>query len=108
MKRILMVSAAAALAAAGTASADPVTLYSKETIPQTFRLTTEVWTNSAGETVSWSKYNDGNAIAYFRHKGYSASSFTMNKPESPFLAYGLVVDWSVIGSTGICAASSLW
>jgi hypothetical protein len=94
MKRILMVSAAAALVAAGAASADPVTLYSTSTIPKNFYLTTEVWTNAAGETVSWKNFNDGNAVAYLQHKGESASSFALRDLSEPFRAHGLVVDWS--------------
>jgi hypothetical protein len=94
MKRIRMFSFAATLVASGVACADPVALYSKETIPQNFYVTSEIWTNAAGETVSWENYNDGNTLAYFQHKGHSASSFTLRGLDKPFRAYGLVVDWS--------------
>ena len=94
MKRIRMVSVAVALIAAGTACADPVTLYSSDIIPQNFYVTSEVWTNAAGEKVSWENYNDGNTVAYLQHRGDSASSFTLRKLEAPFRAYGLTVDWS--------------
>ncbi|MBO7532827.1 MAG: hypothetical protein J6T46_02475, partial [Victivallales bacterium] len=97
MKRKSIIVAAFALFATGVAYADPVTLYTKSTImpsSQYFYLNSEVWTNSAGETVSWDAYNDGNAIACFQNTGYSASSFNMYDPAEPFQAYGLVVNYS--------------
>ena len=94
MKRLHIVAAILILLVAGAACADPVTLYTKQQLPQSFKLSSEVWTNPSDETVSWSAYNDGNAIAYFRHNGASASSFTLNNPSDPFRAYGLVVDYS--------------
>ena len=62
MKRIRMFSFAATLVASGVACADPVTLYSKETIPQNFYVTSEVWTNAAGETVSWENSKNAGGI----------------------------------------------
>ena len=87
---------AAAVAASGAfvANADTTTLYSKQQIPENFYSTSEVWTNSVGDVVSWGDYNDGNATAVFNHYGTSVQSFNSSWQ---FNAYGIGVD--ILSST---------
>ena len=94
MTKSKIASMAVLLFATSIVHADPVTLYSTQDIPQAFKLTSEVWTNAAGNVVSWANYNDGNTVMYLKNKGASASSFTMSTLDQPFRVHGLVVDWS--------------
>ena len=90
MTRLLF---AGLMATAHTAIADVTTLYTKDTMPPSFALSTEWWTNSVGEVFSWNDCNDGNSIAYFHNLATGGGSFTLNgSANDQFKMYSLVAD----------------